>query len=116
MAISEFTCPECGVTARSAKELTAGTQVRCPKCSHVFKLTSANGQPAPTKITTKSTVIAKPTANKPPAEEKSRRIKSDATNDRPKARSRRDDDDYDDDDRPRKKKRKQEEKGSNAVL
>jgi HEAT repeat protein len=61
-------------------------------------------------------VIAKPTANKPPAEEKSRRIKSDETNDRPKARSRRDDDDYDDDDRPRKKKKKQEQKGSSAVL
>ncbi|HLW67621.1 MAG TPA: HEAT repeat domain-containing protein [Gemmataceae bacterium] len=117
MAITEFTCPECGVTARSAKELTAGTQVRCPKCSKVFKLPSSNGQQAPTKITTKSTVIAKPTANKPPAEDKPRRPRDDEENNRPKAaRKLRDDRDDYDDDRPRKKKRKQEEKGSSAVL
>jgi HEAT repeat protein len=116
MAISEFTCPECGVTARSAKELAPGTQVRCPKCSHVFRLASTNGQAAPTKITTKSTVITKPSPSNSGVQNKPPRPAQVLDNDRQKAKKRRDDDYDDDDDRPRRKKRKPEKQSSSAVL
>src|SRR5437764_999285 len=34
---TEFTCPKCGASARSPREIATGALVKCPSCSQVFR-------------------------------------------------------------------------------
>src|SRR5262249_21151255 len=34
---SAFTCPKCGASARSPREIATGALVKCPRCAHVFR-------------------------------------------------------------------------------
>src|SRR5262245_48633103 len=84
---TEFTCPKCGATARSAREIVTEALVKCPRCSHVFRFGET------------------PVATAEPV-----RRDDDYDDDRPRRRrdesrirARRDDDDYDDD-RPRRRR------------
>src|SRR5262245_31351651 len=96
MSGTAFTCPKCGASARSAREIAAGALVKCPRCSHVFRF----GEEA---VATVEPVR--------PADLEPRRQRFDDDDDRPR-RPR--DDDYDDrprrrrydddDDRPRRRK------------
>lgn len=93
MAETRFTCPECGVSARSAKDLAPGTQIRCPSCKVVFTFQPPT-QAAPAKPRP-SAVRNEPAAAPPPRREEPR-----------SAPRRRNDDDDDYDDRPRRRPQK----------
>jgi hypothetical protein len=110
-----FTCPECGASARSARDIAAGSLVKCPGCSHVFRfgeeaVTAAEAAPA----------VRRSDPDDDRDRERPRRD-DDYDDDRPRrrderVRARRDDDDDDrprrrryedeDDDRPRRRRKK----------
>src|SRR6266851_4410917 len=97
MATSEFVCPECGVTARSQKQLAPGTAIRCPGCKVVFKVgESRSAAPASQKSKASPAVRETPAAAPPPKPDDSR---SSVRRRRP------DDEDDDRDDRPRRRKK-----------
>jgi HEAT repeat protein len=141
MAVTEFTCPQCHAHAGTQKAIPFGSLVRCPKCSHVFRLEAPGSapaaeapksapvmKPAPEPVkpapAAKSAPAAKASGVTKPAAPAARvvepaRSAAKLTSKRPEpvvaARRARDDDD-DDYDRPRSKKRRKKESGGGNGL
>jgi S1-C subfamily serine protease len=97
---TEFTCPKCGSTARSARDIATGALVKCPRCSHVFRFGETPIATAQPVRQDDDTDDDRPRRRRDETRIRDRREDDDYYDDRP--RRRRYDDD--DDDRPRRKK------------
>jgi flagellar basal body-associated protein FliL/DNA-directed RNA polymerase subunit RPC12/RpoP len=112
---SEFVCPKCEATLRTAKPLAPGKRVKCPHCSEVVTV--------PEKETAvRAAGKAAPAPAAAPAKEKSKRPRDEDDEDAPPRRKRGRDDEDDDaeeeeeEERPKAKKKKKAKSGGGKGL
>ncbi|MBX9678795.1 MAG: hypothetical protein K2X38_08510 [Gemmataceae bacterium] len=107
---SEFVCPKCEATLRTAKPLAPGKRVKCPHCSEVVTV------PEKEMAVRAAGKAAPPPA--PPKEKSKRPRAEDEEDERPARKRARDDDEEDEeeDDRPQAKKKKKAKSGGNGLM
>lgn len=111
---SEFVCPKCEATLRTAKPLAPGKRVKCPHCSEVVTVPEK-------EMAVRAAGKAAPAPAAPPKEKSKRPRADDEEDERPARKRARDDDEEDEDaeeedERPKAKKKKKAKSGGGKGL